>query len=328
MELTNENYYKTKMLSVSTVKNFARNPQRALADYNGETPWFSKSVDLPLGTAMHDMLEKAMRFVTDGQKLKEAFKSDSNSWQTGFINLAAEQAINEVVDEIETKDEYELLRTKKGALIAKAKQVPNYFKFIWNSPIMQMAILKAMVGVNNERYEAVLEAPLVGLYTDGEVKIKFKGKPDMFIVDHQNKVIEAFDYKTSKPFDSSGFEWGEDIHGNRGYMPVEWEANKLFPWQAGVYRELLKQNGYRDYQVEYRYLVITKEKVPRFNIFRISDESMDLGYREFCDELVKAYGYINGDLEAPLVQDGSQYANEQSHQHPVEFLSEPYVLEK
>lgn len=221
-------------------------------------------------------------------------------------------------------DFYASVRRKNGNLIAAAEQIPELFSIIWNSEDIQLAVLKAMVSANNDRYDVVAEEPLMGLYIEDNKSIKFKGKPDLFVVDHQTKTIDAYDYKTSKSFDSSGYEWGTDIYGKRAYMPVEWEVQKLFPWQAGVYRELLRQNGYQNYHINYKYLVITKEKTPRFNIFKISDESMNEGYEQFCSWLVRAYGYINGDLEAPLVQDGSEFANLKSHKKPIEFESHPY----
>lgn len=46
--------------------------------------------------------------------------------------------------------------------------------------------------------------------------------------------------------------------------------DKMFPRQVDVYRHLMQTNGYRDYHVNYHYLVITKEKVPRLNVFDIS----------------------------------------------------------
>lgn len=68
-----------------------------------------------------------------------------------------------------------------------------------------------------------IEMPFVGFYEDEDqdVKINYKGKPDMFIVDRSHKTIEAFDYKTSRPFDPSGYDWGMDIHGKRHRMSVE-----------------------------------------------------------------------------------------------------------
>lgn len=324
MDLTKENYYDTKMLSVSSVKQFAQNPARALADYKGEYPWFKENVALPLGSAMHDMLECAMDYVKDKKNLNASFRENADNWQTILSKKAEESAIDLVLDEMFHSDFYASVRRKNGNLIAAAEQIPELFSIIWNSEDIQLAVLKAMVSANNDRYDVVAEEPLVGLYIEDNKSIKFKGKPDLFVVDHQTQTIDAYDYKTSKSFDSSGYEWGTDIYGKRAYMPVEWEVQKLFPWQAGVYRELLRQNGYQNYHINYKYLVVTKEKTPRFNIFKISDESMDEGYEQFCSWLVRAYGYINGDLEAPLVQDGSEFANLKSHKKPIEFESHPY----
>lgn len=324
MDLTKENYYNVKMLSVSSVKQFAQNPARALADYKGEYPWFKENTDLPLGSAMHDMLECAMDYVKDKKNLNTSFQENADNWQISLSKKAEKTAVDLVLDEMYHSDFYANVRKKNGNLIAAAEQVPELFSIIWNSEDIQLAVLKAMVSVNNDRYAVLVEEPLIGLYVEDDKSIKFKGKPDLFIVDHQTKTIDAYDYKTSKTFDPSGYEWGTDIYGKRSYMPVEWEVQKLFPWQAGVYRELLHQNGYQDYQVNYKYLVVTKEKTPRFNIFTISDESMDEGYEQFCNWLIRAYGYINGDLEVPLVQDGSDFANLKSHNKPIEFESHPY----
>lgn len=329
MELTDENYYQTRMLSVSTVRQFAQNPQRALANFKGEQPWFSDNKALPLGTALHDMLEQAMKYVKNKNNLEHAFSKDKSNWQLDLLKTAEIEAQKSVLDEMYSLDNYAIIRTKKGALIADAKQIPELFSIIWNSDDIKLAALKAMVSITEKekRYAIAVEQPFVGLYVEGNNSIKYKGKPDLFVVDHKHKEIDAYDYKTSKTFSPSGYEWGTNIYGKRSYMPVEWEVEKLFPWQAGVYRELLRQNGYVDYQINYKYLVVTKEKTPRFNVFKISDASMDEGFEQFSEYLVRAYKYIKGDLKAPLTQDGSSFANKLSQKAPLEFTSEPYIAD-
>ena len=72
MELTDDNYYQTKMLSVSSVRLFAQNPARALADFTGQCPWFDNLKALPLGSAFHDMLERAIRYTCNKKNVPAA----------------------------------------------------------------------------------------------------------------------------------------------------------------------------------------------------------------------------------------------------------------
>lgn len=325
MELTDDNYYQTKMLSVSSVRLFAQNPARALADFTGQCPWFDNLKALPLGSAFHDMLERAIRYTCNKENVEQTFNEvKDDNWPEILAKRAEEYAADKVEREMCTSDDYKDIRKKNGELTAEASKVSIWFHIMWNSDVMQDAAVRAMLSTKDDNIEVIPEKPFIGSYKSEGQEIRYKGKPDLFIVDHEAKQIDAFDYKTSHPFDPSGMDWGDDIQGNHRYMPIEWMAEKLFPWQAGVYRQLLWDNGYKDYQIRYRYLVITKEKTPRLNVFTISDESMDEGYSQFCDWLVRAHGYIIGDLEAPLIQDGSKYANMQTYKHPLQFTSYPY----
>ena len=57
-----DNYYGVKMLSVSSVKKFLQNPARALDDWNGVFPWFSKSTEQALiyGNYVHSAIQDAL----------------------------------------------------------------------------------------------------------------------------------------------------------------------------------------------------------------------------------------------------------------------------
>lgn len=324
MTLTKDNYYETKMLSVSIVRQFAQNPKRALDSYNGKFPFFDeKTTALPLGTAFHDMLENAINLAKDKEFI-DSLPKDDTDWILNGLSLIEQKAIDIIFEQMQNEPKYNNIRTKKGLLTADAKRVPEWFKLLWNSEPMKNIALKAILSTNNNAISVHTEMPFVSTYHGTFDEIKYKGRIDLYIVDKKKKIIDAYDYKTSKPFDPSGIDWGTDIDGNHTRMPVEWTVEKLFPWQAGVYRHLLQDNGYQDYTVKYHYLVITKEKTPRLTIFNISSESMDEGYSQFCDWLVKANEYIKGNIEAPLIQDGSQYANQQTHSSPIEITSHPY----
>ena len=53
-EQQEQDYYADHTLSVSSVRLFAQNPARALADWNGEYPWFDgDGTALELGRAFH-----------------------------------------------------------------------------------------------------------------------------------------------------------------------------------------------------------------------------------------------------------------------------------
>ena len=57
-EQQEKDYYADHTLSVSSVRLFAQNPARALADWNGEYPWFDGDGNaLELGRAFHQMME-------------------------------------------------------------------------------------------------------------------------------------------------------------------------------------------------------------------------------------------------------------------------------
>lgn len=326
--LTKDNYYQKKMLSVSSVRQFAQNPARALAAFNGEFPWFDNDTALLLGSAMHDMLEKAMNYVLNQENINKALENRKNkNWLIGLINLAKESAINAVLDEMNNDEKYNNIRKKRGGLIADAARIPDLFSIIWDSNVMKNVAIKAVVSSKTDEIVVFTEEPFIGHYRKDDLDIPFKGRPDLFVVNYKNKIIDAYDYKTSKPFDPSGFEWGTDINGERKYLPVEWSVEKLFPWQAGTYRELLWQNGFDGFKVNYQYLVVTKEKTPRLSVFDISQESMDLGYQQFTKNLVKANDYILDKKNPPLIQDGSAFANQKSYDKPTVYKSVPWINE-
>lgn len=330
MKLTNKNYYQTKILSVSSVKLFAQNPARALADFTGQFPWSDDLIITPLKSAFHDMLTRAVEYTCNKKIIANASKNlTDDSWIQKTLDLAEKRASKSVITEMLKADKYLHLRSTNGNLISIAEKIPIWFHILWNSDVMKNVGIQAMMSTQTEDVDIVIEKPFVGIYKLDNQNIKYKGKPNLFIVNHKQKSLDVFNYKISLPFDPSGYDWGNDITGKRQYMPIEWTAEKLFPWQAGVYRQLLWDNGYKDYQIRYRFLVITKEKTPRLNVFTISKESMDEGYSQFKYYLILAHGYVSGELkDPPLIQDGSKFANMQSYKHPLSFVSQPFYNKK
>lgn len=61
IDITQENYYSKEVdkqyLSFSSFKNFISNPARALADLNGEYPWFDDDKALLIGNYLHSYFE-------------------------------------------------------------------------------------------------------------------------------------------------------------------------------------------------------------------------------------------------------------------------------
>lgn len=330
MQLTSENYYQTKLLSVSSVKLFAQNPARALADFTGQYSWSNDPITFPLNLAFHDMLERASKYTCNKKIIENASKNlNDDSWIQRTLDLAEKNASKSVIKEMLKAKKYSELHTAKGNLISKAEKVPIWFHILWNSDIMKNVSIQSMLSTHNKDVDVIIEKPFVGVYKSDNQEIKYKGKPNLFIVNHKQKSIDAFDYQLSSSFDSSGYDWGKDVTGKRQYMPIEWTTEKLFPWKAGVYRQLLLDNGYKDYQIRYRFLVITKEETPRLNVFTISKESMDEGYSQFKYYLILAHGYVSGELkDPPLIQDGSKFANMQSYKHPLTFVSQPFGNKK
>lgn len=311
MRLTDKNYYTTKMLSVSSVRLFAQNPARALADFNNQAPWFENSNALLMGGLFHSMLEKAMDLVR---------QSEAPDVQAAR-NSAMETTLSELTTKLNCDSQYHVLFTKTGKLRAEPSRIPEWFKAVWQSspmtPVITVAYNHAR-GLDHSR-KVVTEIPLQSTFQG----VPYKGKPDLLLIDTNEKVIMAYDYKTSHPFAPYGMDYATDLDGNRNYMNVAWSREKLFPWQAGVYRQLLWDNGYAGFTVHYQYLVITKETTPRLTVFDITSAAMDQGFAEFTQALIQADEYIKTQ-RAPLVQDGSAFANRTTYQDPIEIVVNPH----
>lgn len=197
---------------------------------------------------------------------------------------------------------------KNGDLLAKYAQAKTVLNaLIESTPLQKMA----KMAVSNQ-YKLQVETPFHSKYKS----VGFKGKMDAILVDKKNKVIHAFDFKTSKNYDQSGVDWGTLFDGTRKKCSVAWHADKAFAWQAGTYRQLLRDNGYADYSIDYTYIVGTKEASPRIDVWVISPEAMDLGFQLFASNLLLADKYIKGEKIAPVIFDGSQWANQKTIKKP------------
>lgn len=267
-----DSYYDKKVLSVSSVRQFAQNGARALDDWKGVYPFFENNDALLVGQYFHAGIQD---FLTDSDK-----------------NVAL---LRNTTPELFAK-------TGKKGLLAKYVLAEHMVEILSQSDIA-VWIYKALN--NPDVFDGFVEQGL-----DGTVdNIAIKGKPDVFVADRKEKVVYAFDFKSSAKYNNDGYDWGEDINGKRAFSSVAWHNDKLFPWQAGVYRELLRQNGYADYKIVYRYIVMTKEKEPRLDVWTITDKAMDEGFKDFRVNLTLADAYIKGELEAPVVKDGSAWFN-------------------
>ena len=141
-------------------------------------------------------------------------------------------------------------------------------------------------------------------------------------VDDKNKNIHCIDFKTSRPYAQNGIEWGTMLDGSQKKTSVAWHVEKLFPVQAGVYRQLLQDNGYSDYKIDYTYIVMTKETSPRIDIWNITDKAMNKGLDIFFENLVLANKYITGQVVAPIIFDDSAWAHEKSLERPNVLLAD------
>lgn len=281
-------YYNTKMLSVSSVRLFQQNPARALADWSSKHSWFENDSALLYGRYVHAAMQD---FMTEGE--------------THFQDTIRGELKRKSDD---PKDDHKIFK-KNGDYYAEYATMDKAIDVLQKCKII--SFFHSHLG--DERFDPVVEAGLIGtLHKDGEKDLKVKGKPDLLMIDKEKKQIYAFDYKTSKTYDPSGMGYAVDINTlQRGWINLAWSVQKAFPWQAGVYRELIRQSGayYADYPISYRYLVVTKEKVPRLDIWTISNEAMDQGYAAFKKAAFKARKYINGEAEAELRQDDSNFFN-------------------
>ena len=288
MDLKNleNDYYGTKMLSVSSVKLFAQNPKRALDDWQGKESWFADQSALTFGNYVHSGLQDALE--------------NTNINHDKFVEKHPE------------------MFKKDGTLYAKFIQADVCLNAILKSSVFN-GLLKA-----SNNLKMLVEKAFASEY-DG---ISFKGKLDVCFIDKDNKKVHCIDFKTSKAYPQNGIDWGTLIDGQRDKCSVAWHVEKLFPMQAGVYRKLLQDNGYSDFDIDYTYIVVTKEASPRIDVWNITNEAMDKGLELFLDNLVLANDYITGKQEAPIVYDDSAWAHKLTLKTPNKLVAEVMETEE
>ena len=269
-------YYADKKLSFSTVRQFAQNPQRALDAWNGVMPWFTDDSALLYGSYVHARLQDALENRTDNAHLNAL------------------------------KDAEPALFKKDGNLYAKYEQADTVASVILASDLVQWVRSKY---AEPDQFDILVEQGL-----SGEIEgIPFKGKPDVVVVDKLNKRVFVFDFKTSKLYPANGMDWISTFDNQRVYDSVALDSAKLFAWQAGVYIELLKQNGYADYEFQSRYIVATKQDVPRLDVWTISKDDWESGLDYVKTFTRMAQRYIDGELTAPVIADSSPWYNLRTH---------------
>lgn len=276
------NYYEEKILSTSTVKHFLANPARALDDWNGVFPWFS---------------EKSPE-LNYGSYVHAKIQDDLEGTDKNLTKFREQTP--------------ELFKKDGKSLLAKYMQSEHNANTFLASKTFQSIKEYA------KDKEMFVEKAFLGTVQG----VDFKGKLDLMIVDEDKKVVTCVDFKTSKKYDPSGLDWYEDINGERKHGLVIWENSKLYPIQAGVYRELLRQNGYQDYEIKYSFDVITKEATPRIDVWKISSEAMNEGWDMFTEGLLNAHKYITGQEKPPVINDGSAWANKRTWEKPNVLVAE------
>lgn len=269
-------YYADKKLSFSTVRQFAQNPQRALDAWQDIMPWFTDDSALLYGSYVHARIQDALENRTDNAHLN-ALKNDEPA-----------------------------LFKKDGNLYAKYEQADTVASIILSSDLVQWVQSRYS---EPENFDVIVEQGLTG-ELDG---VPFKGKPDVVVVDKAHKRVFVFDFKTSKAYPANGMDWITTFDGQRVYDSVALDSAKLFAWQAGIYIELLKQNGYADYEFQSRYIVATKQDVPRLDVWTIAKDDWEAGLDYVKTFTRMATRYINGDVTAPVVADSSPWYNLRTH---------------
>lgn len=269
-------YYADKKLSFSTVRQFAQNPQRALDAWQDIMPWFTDDSALLYGSYVHARIQDALENRTDNAHLN-ALKNDEPA-----------------------------LFKKDGNLYAKYEQADTVSSIILSSDLVQWVQSRYN---EPENFDIIVEQGLTG-ELDG---VPFKGKPDVVVVDKAHKRVFVFDFKTSKAYPANGMDWITTFDGQRVYDSVALDSAKLFAWQAGIYIELLKQNGYADYEFQSRYIVATKQDVPRLDVWTIAKDDWEAGLDYVKTFTRMATRYINGDVTAPVVADSSPWYNLRTH---------------
>lgn len=193
----------------------------------------------------------------------------------------------------------ELFTKKTNKLLAKFQMAQTCLDALLDSAVFKE------IQANAKTMQLYVEKPFISQFKD----IPYKGKLDAMLVDSKHKIVHCFDFKTSKTYPQNGIDWGTMLDGTRAKSCVAWHAEKMFPMQAGVYRQLLLDNGYQGYSIDYTYIVVTKESSPRIDTWNIEPQAMDEGLAIFQENLLKADAYINGQLEAPVVYDDSAWAH-------------------
>jgi hypothetical protein len=274
--MTSKDYYDLKTLSFSTVRQFAQNPQRALDAWHGIEPWFTDDSALLYGSYVHAQIQDALELREDHAHLKALAENEP------------------------------ALFKKDGNLYAKYYQAEIVADTIVSSDIVKWVQDKA---THPDRFELHIEEGLLGKIEGTD----FKGKPDVFLVDKVKKTVIVLDFKTSKPYSATGQDWITTIDGQRIYDNIAWDNSKLFAWQGAVYIELLKQNGYSDYKFVSRYIVATKQDVPRLDVWTMTPASLKDGLDYVKTYTRSAVKYLSGEITAPAIADGSAWFNRRTH---------------
>lgn len=280
---TDKQYYAKRVLSFSTVRQFAQNPRRAYDNWTGKFPWFDNNKALIYGSYVHAYLQDEL--------------------VGGHENV---DHLKETTPDLFRKD---------GKLYSAYAQAEVVAQTIAGSKAFQWIV--GLIG--NDNYEIHIEKGLTGEISG----VPVKGKPDVYVVDKKRKHVYVFDFKSSASYSASGKDWITLIDGSRRYGSVAWDVAKLFPWQASVYIELLRQNGYADYKFTSRYFVGTKQDVPRFDIWTLNSTILAEGYAQFVSYLTLTDRYLKGELDMPTVADDSQWYNEQTHLNGNSLIAEP-----
>lgn len=147
--------------------------------------------------------------------------------------------------------------------------------------------------------EYIVQGILRSYDENGEIHdVKWKGKLDA--VDFENGYF--YDFKTVKTLVDDGAVWNSEYRARINFI-----LNRHYDEQMAIYAELL----YQMFGKVFKPVIwaVSKEKEPLVKPYLITQPTLDNALERVKMSQLEAVGYRDGIVEAPLINDGSNYYN-------------------
>lgn len=147
--------------------------------------------------------------------------------------------------------------------------------------------------------EYIVKGVLKSYDENGEIHdVKWKGKLDA--VDFENGYF--YDFKTVKTLIDDGSVWNNEYRARVNFI-----LNRHYDEQMAIYAELL----YQMFGKVFRPVIwaVSKEKEPLVKPYLITQPTLDNALERVKMSQLEAVSYRDGVIEAPLINDGSNYYN-------------------